>query len=134
MKIKDNTFLHKALKQAADTLKEKNRLNQLLGNVFEKIKSNPTQKKLINRLNVLLRMVKAYASGRYRNVPWKSILWFTAGLIYFIMPIDLIPDFIPITGLVDDLSVIIWIYRNFDEDIQEFLEWEKASIQIHNKI
>ena len=45
---------------------------------------------------------------------------------YFIYPVDLIPDFIPISGIIDDVALIAWIYKSVDEDIQKFLEWEKS--------
>ena len=50
-----------------------------------------------------------------------------AGLIYFIYPVDLIPDFIPVSGLIDDVAFIAWIYDYIKEDIDKFLEWEKSS-------
>jgi uncharacterized membrane protein YkvA (DUF1232 family) len=48
-----------------------------------------------------------YRYLRDKNVPWyrKSVI--VGALIYFITPIDLIPDFIPILGYLDDLGVIM---------------------------
>ena len=33
---------------------------------------------------------------------------------------------IPISGIIDDVALIAWIYKSVDEDIQKFLEWEKS--------
>jgi uncharacterized membrane protein YkvA (DUF1232 family) len=52
--------------------------------------------------------VKAlYRYMRDKSVPWyrKSII--VGALIYFITPIDLIPDFVPLFGYLDDLGVIM---------------------------
>ena len=38
---------------------------------------------------------------------------------------DLIPDFIPVAGIIDDVALIAWIYKSVQEDIEKFLEWEK---------
>lgn len=37
----------------------------------------------------------------------KSKVTIVAGLGYFILPLDLIPDFIPLMGFTDDLSVLM---------------------------
>ena len=71
--------------------------------------------------------INAYTSKEYTYVPWKTICLIVAGLIYFIYPVDLIPDFIPVSGLIDDVAFIAWIYDSIKEDIDKFLEWEKSS-------
>jgi uncharacterized membrane protein YkvA (DUF1232 family) len=41
------------------------------------------------------------------NTPSKAKLIIASALGYFILPLDLIPDFIPVTGFTDDLSALI---------------------------
>lgn len=77
------------------------------------------------KINILLRMLKAYIRGDYRRIPWKTLTLITAGLIYFVNPFDLIPDFIPISGFVDDVALILWIFNTAAKDIEVFEEWEK---------
>ena len=86
-----------------------------------------TTSKLNNYLRVFIRIINAYTSKEYTYVPWKTICLIVAGLIYFIYPVDLIPDFIPVSGLIDDVAFIAWIYDSIKEDIDKFLEWEKSS-------
>jgi len=74
-----------------------------------------------------IRIINAYTSKEYTYVPWKTICLIVAGLIYFIYPVDLIPDFIPVSGLIDDIALIAWIYESIQDDIENFLEWEKTS-------
>ena len=85
--------------------------------------------KLNESLRLFIRMVNAYTSKEYTYVPWKTICLLVAGLIYFIYPIDLIPDFIPIAGIIDDVALIAWIYDSIREDIDNFLEWEKTKLK-----
>ena len=88
-----------------------------------------TTAKLNDSLRLFIRIINAYTSKEYTYVPWKTICLLVAGLIYFIYPIDLIPDFIPIAGIIDDVALIAWIYESIKEDIDNFLEWEKNVVQ-----
>jgi len=48
----------------------------------------------------------------------------TVGILYFVMPIDLIPDFIPVVGFVDDAGVIWAVVKQIKTDLDNFLAWE----------
>jgi uncharacterized membrane protein YkvA (DUF1232 family) len=76
-------------------------------------------------IQLLIRMVRAYASGEYRVLPWKSLVSIVAVLIYFVSPIDLIPDFLPIIGLTDDVALVVWLVKTLSDEIRKFGEWEK---------
>jgi len=74
----------------------------------------------------LWRFVRAWRDGVYRNVPWKSILMAIAGLFYFLDPIDIIPDFLPVIGYLDDGAVLAFVARAIHSDLEKFREWEKT--------
>lgn len=121
-------------KKAEKVLQDEGRVNKIIGSVSSKVRgvaeNNDQLKGFVARLRVISRMVKSYISGRYRVMPWKSIVLLVAGLIYFITPLDLIPDFIPALGLVDDVSMIAFIYRSLKQDIDEYLLWEKDNFPV----
>ena len=48
----------------------------------------------------------------------------TAALIYFLNPFDLIPDFLPTLGLVDDATLVALVVASISEDLARFREWE----------
>jgi uncharacterized membrane protein YkvA (DUF1232 family) len=81
------------------------------------------------RITVLGRMLKAYASGQYRVLPWKSLLKIIAAILYFVSPIDVIPDLVPVLGFTDDVALILWVYRSLRDDIDDFLFWENSTAQ-----
>jgi uncharacterized membrane protein YkvA (DUF1232 family) len=87
-----------------------------VGGVFDEIRE---------RVVVLGRMIKAYASGEYRQIELPNLLKIIAGLIYFIAPIDVLPDFLPFIGLSDDIALLIFIMKSIGDEISRFEEWEK---------
>jgi len=72
--------------------------------------------------------VKAYVSGTYRVIPWPTILKIVAVFIYFISPIDVIPDFLPIIGLSDDIALLGWLFSSLASDIEAFEAWEQSGV------
>jgi uncharacterized membrane protein YkvA (DUF1232 family) len=60
------------------------------------------------------------ALWRYMNddrVPWTKKSLVIGALIYFISPIDAIPDFIPIIGYLDDLGVIVALMKYLGKEL-----------------
>lgn len=78
------------------------------------------------RLTGSARMVLATARGQYRAVPWQSLLMAAGALLYFVAPLDLVPDILLGFGLIDDAAVIAWTLRTIGGDVDTFLEWEAA--------
>ena len=72
----------------------------------------------------LVRLVRAYVKGEYRDVPWETIALAIGALIYFISPIDAIPDFIPVVGYIDDAAVIGFVIASVYTDLNNFRDWE----------
>lgn len=79
------------------------------------------------QLSIVTRLLKAYASGEYRQLPWKTLIRMIAVLIYFVSPIDILPDFLPIVGLTDDIALMLWLFNGIKDDIEKFRQWEFAA-------
>lgn len=71
-------------------------------------------------VGTLIALVKAYFKGTYRAVSWKTIAVALGALIYFVAPIDGMPDFIPFVGYVDDAFVIAWVLRRLRTELEAF--------------
>ena len=118
------------ISKAKKIINDDEKLKKLIEDVLKKLKEISSDKKTSAKLNdslrLFIRIINAYTSKEYTYVPWKTICLIVAGLIYFIYPVDLIPDFIPVSGLIDDIALIAWIYESIQDDIEKFLEWEKS--------
>jgi uncharacterized membrane protein YkvA (DUF1232 family) len=127
-KSSKNKFYQRAKEKASRIVGDKDKMNDLVNASKDKLGNINFEDSKVSRmainLRIMSRMVKAYAKGSYRELPWKSLTAIVAGLVYFLMPIDLLPDFIPFTGLLDDFTVIMLLSGAFRQDIEEFLVWE----------
>ena len=81
-------------------------------------------------LEALIRLLKAWVRGRYSVVPWRTIVFATAGVLYFVDPLDLIPDPIPVIGYLDDATVLAFVLRFIRKDVERFLAWERANLPV----
>ena len=104
------------ISKAKKIINDDKKLKELIDDVLKKLKEVSSDKKTSAKLNdslrLFIRIINAYTSKEYTYVPWKTICLIVAGLIYFIYPVDLIPDFIPVSGLIDDVALIAWIYES----------------------
>lgn len=72
----------------------------------------------------MIRLVRAYADGSYREIPTGSLLLILVAVIYFVSPIDLIPDALPGVGLIDDAFVVSLTVKQVKADLDAFMAWE----------
>ena len=79
----------------------------------------------IENFKLLWNLLKDYYNGTYRNVPWKFIAAIGFAVAYLISPIDVIPDFIPLVGYVDDAAVFGLVVKSFMSEIEEYKNWKK---------
>ncbi len=71
------------------------------------------------------RLIRSWLNGTYRVFPWRTLFVLLLVGAYAINPFDLIPDFIPIIGVIDDAAMLGFLYRSIKKDIGVFLEWEQ---------
>ncbi len=79
-------------------------------------------------LETFIHLVRSWASGEYKDIPWKTIISVIGALIYLVNPFDLIPDWIPIVGYLDDVGIISFVAISVQSDLEKFRSWEKAKV------
>jgi uncharacterized membrane protein YkvA (DUF1232 family) len=80
--------------------------------------------KLVNQVKLLYELIRAYVDGSYREIPWVSIAMAVAATLYFLAPIDLIPDAIPVIGMLDDALVVRFTLSAIQADLRKFCDWK----------
>lgn len=77
-------------------------------------------------LRLLQALCLAYWRGEYRAISPKAMVAVVAGLMYFLSPIDLIPDWIPVLGMLDDIVVLGWVMSTLKTELDAFRAWRAA--------
>ena len=115
----------KAEQKAKGLLNNSKKIKNLINTATKKaVSSQQKLQSVWNDLQTLFRLLNAWRTGEYSVIPWKSILYIATALLYLVNPLDVIPDFIPFTGLVDDVSIINFVVNAIKTDLDKFLEWE----------
>jgi len=79
--------------------------------------------KLLHQVEILVRMIKDYISGAYREIPWKTIAAVVFAIIYVINPFDLVPDFIPGIGWLDDAAIVTLVVAAIKAELDKYQNW-----------
>ena len=74
-------------------------------------------------LTALFRLLKAYIRKEYREIAWGSMVLVIVAILYFVSPLDLIPDIFP-GGYVDDAALIAYVVSQIKVDLDNFMAWE----------
>ena len=124
-RAKDSKAFKKAKNKAEEYASNPDQLNDLIDKASKKAndKTGPLDA-IWMQLMACFRLIKAYAKGTYREIPWSSLVMLISSVVYFVMPVDLMPDFILAFGLLDDAALLGWTVKTFSSDIEAFVEWE----------
>ena len=79
-------------------------------------------------LQTMLRLVRAYERGEYKQVSNEDLTWIVAALNYLVDPFDLIPDMTPLLGFVDDATVVGFVADKTRQTLDEFMIWETIGV------
>jgi uncharacterized membrane protein YkvA (DUF1232 family) len=126
-RIVDSRFFKEAMEKS-EVFFSQNKLGllTLLKGALKKVQetaasSNLTVVKLLNRYIVLFsELIKGYVQGTYTKLPLVTLVKITAALLYFVMPFDFIPDFLPLVGFADDLAIVVWVGKAIKDELDEF--------------
>lgn len=77
--------------------------------------------KLAIRAKALYDMLHAWWNGKF-DFPTGTLQAMAVALLYFISPFDIIPDFLPLFGLIDDAAVFAFVFSRIRQDLEAYAE------------
>lgn len=111
------------LQQAKEYLSNSEKMKELLKNVTDYV-SKEGLSKVKDKLVLMYNFVADVISGDYKDYSLSNLAIIVAALIYVVSPLDLVPDIIPIVGLVDDATIVIWAVGVVNEELAKYEEWK----------
>ena len=119
--IRLDPYILKAVTMAGSVLNDRRALINLIGSASAKIESGGARLSSVKSdIETLVKLLRAWIRGEYREVPWSTLLLGTGAVLYFVNPFDAIPDILPAAGLLDDASVIGFVVASAKNDIEKF--------------
>lgn len=79
--------------------------------------------RVVEDFKLLFALIKDYWRGNYRDVSLWSIGVFVSGIVYILLPVDLLPDFIPFIGQIDDAIILLICLYFLEKDLNKYREW-----------
>ncbi len=83
--------------------------------------------RLIEDGELLLALVRDYWTGRYRRAPLWAIGASVFALLYVLAPLDLVPDAIPLIGVVDDAAVVSVCLALLHQELARYASFRAAA-------
>lgn len=123
MTINFNKIKTKHYKCACHCCSDKEKAKHLLERAMEKAKNTVSMRDVHEKLYLFFGIIKDWIKGNYSKIPTGSLVVIFIALLYFVSPIDIVPDFLP-AGLVDDAFIISLVAKQISSDLDKYRNWK----------
>ncbi len=113
--------------KSEEILQDEDKLERLFQRLEKKLKIVPVVGGTLAEIPMMASLIKSYVQKEYTDIPIGTIVAVISALIYFVSPIDIIPDNIPGAGYIDDGVVITVCLKMVDSDLQEYKIWREQN-------
>jgi uncharacterized membrane protein YkvA (DUF1232 family) len=79
---------------------------------------------LAQRARVALWLLTDHGRGACPQIPYQTVSLLATALLYYLAPMDVIPDFIPRAGTADDALVLDIAWRLAAPGVQRYIDWK----------
>ena len=94
--------------------------------IEERFRSHGPLRRLLADGKLLLGLVRDVRSGRYEKVPVWTLSAAAFALLYVLNPFDVIPDAIPLLGVLDDAAVVSACLKLLEQDLHDYRLWRRT--------
>jgi uncharacterized membrane protein YkvA (DUF1232 family) len=83
----------------------------------------------LKRVGVFIHLVRDYRRKEYLQVPWRFIAAVVFAILYFLNPFDLILDFIPGLGYIDDAAILAFVFVSIEYELKKYAKWKGLDLE-----
>lgn len=124
---KGRVVLNAKATEAEEKLKDPDQVEKILQQLEKKLELIPGVGDWIADVPAVISLVRSFIRGEYTDIPIGSIIAAVAAILYIVAPVDLIPDFIPGAGLIDDAAVFVACWKLIHDDVDKYQAWRKQT-------
>ena len=119
--------LKRGYSEAESTIDDKEKLTDLLNKLKQKMKSLPMVGSVLANVPTMFKLLNSYLKGEYTEIPRKELVIIVSAISYLVSPIDLVPDFIPVVGLMDDMAIVSICIKATQAELGRYLSWRETN-------
>ena len=128
LRISKTLLYFTLMKRAGGFLSDPGRLKHLISDTLNKLNRSRDRRDLatdvIASVILLTDMIRDFVNGRY-EMEVKKVLMIIGAVLYFLTPADIIPDVLPVLGLLDDASLIAWLFYTLKDELNLYITWRR---------
>lgn len=122
--------LEKGYDEAEKLLNDEDKMERFLQRLEKKLKTIPVAGSKLAVVPIMASLIRNYTKKEYTDIPIGTIISIISALIYFVSPIDIIPDSIPVLGYFDDAAVVAACWKLVESDVEEYIKWRDENNKV----
>ena len=126
---KAQEVLNSEMENAKSIIDNPEELQNVLNQVEAKLAGLPVLGNLVNDLPVMVDLLQNYISKKYTAISPKVILSVVGAFLYIIKKKDIIPDSVPLVGMLDDIAVVALALQITKPELKAFTDWKVSQPQ-----
>ena len=91
-----------------------------LSKMWRQIESTVPLRRFTRKIRLAWGLVKDTLSGEYKGLSKADLLLIVAALAYLLLVVDIVPDFIPVLGWMDDCVVLGWVFKRVSAELVRY--------------
>jgi len=120
------------VKEGAEDIRPKDieKVDEKSEDIQKKFSARGPLKRFIVDARVLSALIRDWRAGKYRQALYGTIAAVAFTLLYVFNPFDIVPDFLPFLGVLDDATVMGALLMLVERDLNKYRSWKEGQVML----
>lgn len=119
----DRKFQVVLIFQRNDNMVNTKKVKKFVSSIMQAVDSTPQLVTYKADIKTFCSMIMDWAKGDYKHISKRTSVIVCVCMVYILSPFDLIPDFIPVIGQIDDIAVIVFMLKVLKRELGFYRIW-----------